>query len=192
MRVTNGIPLGSPLLLPVGTVNSVQTLKDQSSKEPLRTLLVATLVAAHLPQYFAAVETLLLAKDIDHLKKLYVQIDMVDGAHEQLRDLFQTHVMVQGKLAVEKLGKEGSADPKMYISTLLDVHELYTEIVKEAFGDSTIFVVALKKAAGIFINDNSATVWCSVLHVGVCSRMLLTRTYCFGLKPACMCSNSMG
>jgi hypothetical protein len=28
MRVTNGIPLGSPLLLPVGTVNCVQTLKD--------------------------------------------------------------------------------------------------------------------------------------------------------------------
>jgi hypothetical protein len=27
MRVTNGIPLGSPLLLPVGTVNHVQTLK---------------------------------------------------------------------------------------------------------------------------------------------------------------------
>jgi hypothetical protein len=27
MRVTNGIPLGRPLLLPVGTVNSVQTLK---------------------------------------------------------------------------------------------------------------------------------------------------------------------
>jgi hypothetical protein len=27
MRVTNGIPLGFPLLLPVGTVNCVQTLK---------------------------------------------------------------------------------------------------------------------------------------------------------------------
>ena len=27
IRVTNGIPLGSPLLLPVGTVNCVQTLK---------------------------------------------------------------------------------------------------------------------------------------------------------------------
>jgi hypothetical protein len=27
MRATNGIPLGSPLLLPVGTVNCVQTLK---------------------------------------------------------------------------------------------------------------------------------------------------------------------
>jgi hypothetical protein len=27
MRVTNGIPLGSPLLLPAGTVTSVQTLK---------------------------------------------------------------------------------------------------------------------------------------------------------------------
>jgi serine/threonine protein kinase len=27
MRVTNGIPLGCPLLLPVGTVNCVETLK---------------------------------------------------------------------------------------------------------------------------------------------------------------------
>jgi hypothetical protein len=30
MRVTNGIHLGCPLLLPVGTVNSVQTLKDET------------------------------------------------------------------------------------------------------------------------------------------------------------------
>jgi hypothetical protein len=30
MRVTNGIPLGSSLLLPVDTVNCVQTLKVQA------------------------------------------------------------------------------------------------------------------------------------------------------------------
>jgi hypothetical protein len=30
--VTNGIPLGCPLFLPVDTVNSVQTLKDGSSQ----------------------------------------------------------------------------------------------------------------------------------------------------------------
>jgi hypothetical protein len=29
MHVINGIPLGSPLLLPVGTVNSVETLKAE-------------------------------------------------------------------------------------------------------------------------------------------------------------------
>jgi hypothetical protein len=29
MRVINGIPLGCPLLLPVGTVNYIQTLKVQ-------------------------------------------------------------------------------------------------------------------------------------------------------------------
>jgi Leucine-rich repeat (LRR) protein len=35
MRVTNGIPLGRPLLLPVGTVNCVQTLKASTLKELL-------------------------------------------------------------------------------------------------------------------------------------------------------------
>jgi hypothetical protein len=35
MRVTNGIPLGCPLLLPVDTVNCVQTLKvDTRRYEP--------------------------------------------------------------------------------------------------------------------------------------------------------------
>jgi hypothetical protein len=32
MRATNGIPLGCSLFLPVGTVNSVQTLKDDFKK----------------------------------------------------------------------------------------------------------------------------------------------------------------
>jgi hypothetical protein len=35
MRVTNGIPLGSSLLLPVDTVNCVQTLKDVWEKVSL-------------------------------------------------------------------------------------------------------------------------------------------------------------
>jgi hypothetical protein len=42
MRVTNGIPLGRPLLLPVGTVNCVQTLKVLKKQVPqLRTLAIA-------------------------------------------------------------------------------------------------------------------------------------------------------
>ena len=33
MCVTNGIPLGCPLLLPVGTINSVQTLKAKLKRD---------------------------------------------------------------------------------------------------------------------------------------------------------------
>jgi len=40
MRVTNGIPLGCPLLLPVGTVNWVQTLKVRACCKLPRTRLV--------------------------------------------------------------------------------------------------------------------------------------------------------
>jgi hypothetical protein len=35
-RVTNGIPLGSSLLLPVDTVNFVQTLKGPKFQEPMQ------------------------------------------------------------------------------------------------------------------------------------------------------------
>jgi hypothetical protein len=56
MRVTNDIPLGSPLFLPVGTVNCVQTLKATATQTATLTLTltltmncVQTLKAKRLP-----------------------------------------------------------------------------------------------------------------------------------------------
>ena len=48
-------------------------------------------------------------------------------------------------------------DPKLYVSTILDVHRKYNALVMTAFSNDTGFVASLDKACGKFINNNSVT-----------------------------------
>ena len=48
-------------------------------------------------------------------------------------------------------------DPKLYVSTILDVHRKYNALVLTAFNNDTGFVASLDKACGKFINNNSVT-----------------------------------
>merc|ERR1719189_2456310 len=60
-------------------------------------------------------------------------------------------------LAIEKLGDEAVNDPKLYVSTILDVHRKYNALVMTAFNNDSGFVASLDKACGKFINGNSVT-----------------------------------
>merc|ERR1719189_1630608 len=60
-------------------------------------------------------------------------------------------------LAIEKLGDEAANEPKLYVSTILDVHKKYNALVLTAFANDSGFVASLDKACGKFINNNSVT-----------------------------------
>ena len=48
-------------------------------------------------------------------------------------------------------------DPKLYVSTILDVHRKYNALVLMAFTNDSGFVASLDKACGKFINNNHVT-----------------------------------
>ena len=48
-------------------------------------------------------------------------------------------------------------DPKLYVSTILEVHRKYNNLVLTAFTNDSGFVASLDKACGKFINSNSVT-----------------------------------
>merc|ERR1712158_186640 len=74
-----------------------------------------------------------------------------------LKHLLENHIAEQGHVAIEKLGDEAANDPKLYVSTILDVHRKYNALVMTAFSNDTEFVASLDKACGKFINSNSVT-----------------------------------
>ncbi|UYV60983.1 CUL1 [Cordylochernes scorpioides] len=63
----------------------------------------------------------------------------------------------QGLAALEKCGESAASDPKLYISTILEVHRKYNALVIVAFDNDVGFVTALDKACGKFINNNHIT-----------------------------------
>lgn len=48
-------------------------------------------------------------------------------------------------------------EPKVYVSTILDVHKKYNALVLIAFNNDSGFVASLDKACGRFINNNAVT-----------------------------------
>ena len=70
-----------------------------------------------------------------------------DGLGE-LRNLLENHITTQGLAAIEKLGDEALNDPKIYVSTILEVHRKYNALVLTAFNNDSGFVASLDKACG--------------------------------------------
>ncbi|XP_063370675.1 cullin-1 [Cydia amplana] len=58
---------------------------------------------------------------------------------------------------VKRECEEGRKDPKVYVSTILEVHKKYNALVLVAFNNDSGFVAALDKACGRFINSNAVT-----------------------------------
>ena len=69
----------------------------------------------------------------------------------------ENHISDQGNSAIEKLGEDAINDAKMYVSTLLEIHAKYQNLVKLQFEKDIIFVTALDKGCKKFVNSNSVT-----------------------------------
>jgi len=69
----------------------------------------------------------------------------------------ENHITNQGLAAIEKLGQEAINEPKIYVSTILEVHRKYNALVLTAFNNDSGFVASLDKACGKFINNNAVT-----------------------------------
>jgi len=48
-------------------------------------------------------------------------------------------------------------DPKLYITTFLEVHKKYSSLIENAFRNDPGFIAALDKACRRFINNNYVT-----------------------------------
>ena len=62
--------------------------------------------------------------------------------------MLENHITAQGLAAIEKLGEEALNDPKIYVSTILEVHRKYNALVLTAFNNDAGFVASLDKACG--------------------------------------------
>merc|ERR1719507_1519906 len=70
----------------------------------------------------------------------------------KLEELLENHIAQQGHSANDAVN-----EPKLYVSTILDVHKKYNALVLTAFANDSGFVASLDKACGKFINNNSVT-----------------------------------
>lgn len=115
------------------------------------------LIEKHMENFHQEFQNLLNADKDDDLGRMYQLVSRIPDGVGELKRLLENHINSQGLFAIEKLGDEAVNDPKLYVSTILDVHRKYNALVLTAFNNDTGFVASLDKACGKFINNNSVT-----------------------------------
>ncbi|KIH50415.1 hypothetical protein ANCDUO_19505, partial [Ancylostoma duodenale] len=83
--------------------------------------------------------------------------ERVEDGLNNLRSALESHITKEGLAAIAKVADTAFTDAKLYVTTILAVHNRYSSLVGSAFQNESGFIQALDKAATTFINKNAVT-----------------------------------
>ncbi|XP_053593225.1 cullin-1-like [Microplitis demolitor] len=129
----------------------------KSTEEILTKTCERVLIEKHLDILVNEFKNLLEREKDEDLGRMYSLIARVPHGLDDLRDALESHVCRVGVEAIAKCSDTALTDPKIYIHTILDVHQKYSPLISKRFDGDIGFVAALDKACGKFINDNAVT-----------------------------------
>lgn len=134
-----------------------QVYLHETTLQPLANTLEKVLIEKHLDVLQQEFQSLLEADKNDDLARMYQLVSRIPEGIGELRNLLENHISQQGIVAIEALSQDSQSDPKVYVTTILNVHKKFSKLVSESFTGEAGFAAALDKACGKFINKNAVT-----------------------------------
>ncbi|RKF53856.1 Cullin-1 [Golovinomyces cichoracearum] len=122
---------------------------------PLRRTCHAALIADHSALLRDEFQILLDNDRYSDMQRMYSLLSRITDGLEPLRTKFEAHVRKAGLMAVAKVCEDAEKlEPKVYVDALLEIHDQYQSLVKQAFKDEPEFTRSLDNACREFVNRN--------------------------------------
>ncbi|XP_049844861.1 cullin-1-like [Schistocerca gregaria] len=135
----------------------VQTCLHETTWDKLIDILDRVLIERYVEMFLAEFVVLLLNNQTEDLGRMYQLVSRVLFGTQNLRVLFEGHVTGVGQASINQIADAAMNDPKLYVDTILEVHNKHNALVLTAFNNDAGFVNALDKACKRFINGNEVT-----------------------------------
>jgi len=135
----------------------VQTYLHSSSEPELKRRCEKVMIQAHKDTIWHEFQGLLVNEKLDDISRMYGLLSRITDGLVPLKDIMEKHIQAIGDAAIYTNADAALTDPRAYVQTILDVHNKFSEIVKQSFKNDPGFVEALDKACRRFINDNAVT-----------------------------------
>uniref|UniRef100_A0A915ND38 Cullin family profile domain-containing protein n=1 Tax=Meloidogyne javanica TaxID=6303 RepID=A0A915ND38_MELJA len=134
-----------------------QLYLDYTTLDSLLKVCDDALICNHLELFHNEFEALLSQRQCEHLGRMYDLCHRVTGALDKLKQILEIYITREGRAAIEQIAQNAMTDPKYYITTILQLYDVYNNLASKAFKLDHGFVEAMDKAFTRFVNENEIT-----------------------------------
>lgn len=134
-----------------------QLYLDYTTLDSLLKVCDDALICNHLELFHNEFEALLSQRQCEHLGRMYDLCHRVTGALDKLKQILEIYITREGRAAIEQIAQNAMTDPKYYITTILQLYDVYNNLASKAFKLDHGFVEAMDRAFTRFVNENEIT-----------------------------------